>query len=103
MSAAHTPGPWAVNAAFPNKVNGPDGRHVATVGFGMSGKARANAALIAEAPAMLEALRDTTDELDAWLQAAIAQGEINARDRKTQEAKIERNRAILARIDGVAA
>lgn len=81
MTSKHTPGPWALLSEAPDCawVEDADGKIVAT-GFGRD--AKGNARLIAEAPAMLEALRK-------------AQNAYNQRNPVGKEI-----RAILARIDG---
>lgn len=86
MTTQYTPGPWCIDESSPWLIFEPGFGNVCNVrAAGLEPQADANARLIAEAPAMLEALRD-------------AERTFGPRH------KIGRTiRALLARIDGVAA
>jgi hypothetical protein len=59
----HTPGPWRNDPEI-GVTFGPDGTAIQTGGGGCGEEYRANAALIAAAPEMLEALKDMIDWQD---------------------------------------
>lgn len=106
MSAQHTPGPWqADDAAQPEHmaqclIDNPtwiavegvddDGGHIAYC-------APANAHLIAEAPAMLEALRGLSYWFNTDPEVLAAMSADERADHERQRGKID---AILARVDG---
>ena len=94
MSNTHTPGPWAASnyhalGGYPVRTVEPDTIPIAIV------PDLADARLIAEAPAMLEALRDGAE----WLANG---GEVEGVF-FDEASLLQRFRAILARIDGEAA
>lgn len=105
MQSKHTPGPWVVDekpgdSAGAVRIIGATGAVVALM-KAAGGRKQANAALTAEAPAMLEALR-----------AVVALAELHIAERsKTPEEESEflscaylvNARAILARIDAPSA
>src|SRR5574343_664792 len=83
MNANHTPGPWRIK--MPKETICKEssekisirsaGIHVATIHTGgldyhPSESAKANARLIASAPELLEACKQTIDRLEAWLDGA---------------------------------
>jgi hypothetical protein len=84
MIAAHTPGPWKIDAG--NWIWGPDGFPIAACDQGAfdhnrAGECCANADLIAAAPELLAALQAVADywaggdapaDIDAQIRAAIA-------------------------------
>lgn len=70
MSTKHTPGPWEVDYEAngqPRRIMDAEGEHITYIDGSryLDGRsdpeAEANAALMADAPAMLEALRDVAD------------------------------------------
>lgn len=89
MTAKHTPGPWHVGMRPGPIVYGPEGEQIANMHVPMlpAEEHRANARLIAEAPAMLDALR-------AVLQV------LNHGTENPHWPHVDTIRAILARIDG---
>lgn len=102
----HTPGPWHVGGKGNLCIYGEKGWHVAdTLNYHASHPkeaAAANARLIAEAPAMLDALRDSTNDLEEWLEWALVNKQIDRRSIVMHRKRIAENRAILARIEGKA-
>ncbi|WP_152522362.1 hypothetical protein [Sphingobium sp. HDIP04] len=97
---ARTPGPWMVNPANPLEVCPqlrPGVVHpcLVTRVAGFSYRNKADAILIAEAPAMLEALRKAV----AWLDRLPVGAACRA---NPGDANLDDFRAILARIDGEA-
>jgi hypothetical protein len=95
-NAKHTPGPWRLEGPFDERrieydyTDASGNRHSGNVGIvdGKRGEANeANARLIAEAPAMADALRGLLEAYDHPL------GELLPSD-------VAKARAILARIDG---
>ena len=89
MTDAHTPGPWAARRMHTGgfDIMDPRNRDVVTVyGGGVETESReANARLIAAAPDLLEALRQTTAQISVWrsingdMVGALADLENNAR------------------------
>jgi uncharacterized membrane-anchored protein len=79
MKAGHTPGTWTVDR---NMIETKDGQVIAQVSYEQDGYVRANAALMAAAPELLDALKimlevamnDITEECDI-ARAAIARAE----------------------------
>jgi hypothetical protein len=102
MNSKHTPGPWHRNikpiTRYPVIFAGRN-THVAQVvtrgGSMPEAEMEANAALIVEAPAMLEALRDTATALERVL------GKHLPADAVAQHPEVQAARAILARIGEV--
>lgn len=102
----HTPGPWTVAPVPSNEMwrcftlTAPSGLEVGQVNlhrpiYGKVGDfSLANARLIAAAPAMLEALRDTTDSLAEWQE----QYDPDHTDTVTAK-RITTARAILAQVE----
>lgn len=91
MTLQHTPGPWSAMRADSaiHTLHDATGSHFANLrgvrGIEEIDQGEADARLIAEAPAMLETLRDVLSCCDANMSPADA---------------VENARAILARIDG---
>lgn len=116
-NATHTPGPWVIHDAD-GIIEATDGTAIADPACsGLHGKvptvneAAANARLIAEAPAMLEALRDLVRSgTNGWDGQCIHCGRDNAGEDQYRCAYFapgdedncpyENARAILTRIDG---
>lgn len=115
----HTPGPWIVRVAgphhYPYAITAPnespdrkggirDITRWGAISMPSSAEGRANARLIAEAPAMLDALRELIQATDALQAFEAAHPSNTTRAWETLwEARIaahDRARAILARIDG---
>ena len=101
---SHTPGPWRCDDSsvmvgrriVANAYDPSDTQH-------LTDTAKANARLIAEAPAMLEALRETTNVLSIIMD--VLRSEYTVIDskhvyREEVERCIRSNRAITARTDG---
>lgn len=66
MSAAHTPGPWAVSGAGRHALVRGEDLTIVAVRHRLEGDVHeANACLIAAAPDLLEALEQLLDDLDA--------------------------------------
>lgn len=96
MTSKHTPGPWRLvktvtrgEFCWDYKIRSEDDSAICTLGPVAQD---ANARLIAEAPAMLDALRDW-----AGLSRSPADGPLRPSQAKDLR---ERTRALLARIDG---
>lgn len=110
VSAQHTPGPWHREHDDSAIVgDGPLARSIARVYFthpkqGDDPEARANARLIAEAPAMRAEIQETELNLVQMLLAVNIGKKTKQRQidfmRGVVERVIDRNRALLARIDG---
>lgn len=115
MSAQYTPGPWMAAPTYGKMLNdysqswgvaSGGGRNLVagcfSDGEGGDDAAEANARLIAEAPAMVEALREMVAAFDRrW--AGESDRKRKAAISPRMEEAIDNMRAILARIDGAAA
>lgn len=103
MRAAHTPGPWIARRG----TIGTTQYHIAEMmpsayadmppGFAPAEEQEANGRLIAEAPAMLEALRAAQSIEDDMVRIGSM---LTAEHEQRSIAAAEMRRAILARIDG---
>lgn len=91
--ATHTPGPWKLERCQCGDVNCERYGTSNGIFYQGSGYTEADARLIAEAPAMLAALRQALPLIDAHRRAALGEGDIAAHN----------IRAILARIEGAGA
>ena len=100
MLATHTPGPWQA-LGLGSDLRGANGEPIALIhvlGSAQRETGEANARLIAEAPAMLAALRALVDQCEA----TSAWDDALAGEDPQMLADVENARAILARIDGEA-
>lgn len=90
MTSKHTPGPWSIERA-PGliTIGGEGAGNIAHVLRGLDCAQDANAQLIAQAPAMLEALRGLCSLVESWDDA----------ETYNSPSAIEA-RSILSRIDG---
>ena len=96
-SDKHTPGPWKVNSM--TRIEGPSYGLIASVRGCLDDQTtHDNARLIAEAPAMVEALRDAV----RWVAKGVADGAYaSCVAPHGAEACLRKMEAILARIDGL--
>lgn len=95
MQTKHTPGPWFARGSTISAPSGTGEGHTFTLAElgGIYPEKAANARLLAEAPAMLEALR----KAEGWVSRT---GNGKPMIDRTQIAVYEEIRAILARIEG---
>lgn len=97
--SAHTPGPWRIGDAGRTIFGAPNGSPSPVTVAHLGKNFRADGPVIAEAPAMLEALRKLLARCELDFIANFEQENLNS-DGNDYEMELVNARAILARIEG---